>query len=172
MKKKEYIDPEIKSIIEKHTGSIGSWGPKDIYVEIKDNSFTRKFVEAMESKGWYLEVEESDELNMFFHYGYQEKVIKDKIPIDDNIKKDYDFRKNKYQNGSWTVVLGLCLIDISFYKEFCAKWGFPPILLLIIGFILLIIGGLTWYIYWRCPVCGEHLGQDDNMCDKCKSSFE
>jgi hypothetical protein len=170
--KKENIDPEIKSIIEQHTGSIGAWGPKEIYVEIKDSNFTKDLVALMKSKGWYLEEQEADDRNMFFHYGQQEKANKDNVLIDDSIKKEYAFRRSKYHFSSWIIIIAMGLLSVSTSKEFCAKWDFPPILFLIIGILLFIIGSLTWYIYWRCPVCGAHFLSDDNICNKCKSSFE
>jgi hypothetical protein len=78
--KSDKIDPEIKSAIDQHTGTIGAWGPKEIYVEMGDTTHTNDLVQIMKSKGWYLIDEESDDKNLFFHFGIQEKVIEEDIP--------------------------------------------------------------------------------------------
>ncbi len=67
--KSDEIDPEVKSLIKKHTGTVAGWGPEEICVEIGNPQIIKDLVQALKSKGWYLLEKESNNEFLVFHLG-------------------------------------------------------------------------------------------------------
>jgi hypothetical protein len=160
--KSDKINPEIKSIIEQYTGSIGAWGPKEIYVDIGDRNFTKDLVQVMKSKGWYLDEEESDDKNLFFHLGFQEKVIEDKIPL----SNEANFSNKDAWSSSFLQKVIICVLIALFCFLFFKIWSNPRIMTfrypfiyrsIVSAFFMLIIYRFLKIISWKLKINGTDI---------------
>lgn len=79
--------------------------------------------------------------------------------------------KIKYYNARF-ISLIICLLSIiPFALAYCSE---PKLLYGIIGFVLLVVGVVILFKYYRCPHCGEFLGRDEmgKCCPHCGKALE
>jgi hypothetical protein len=160
--KSNKIDPEIKSTIDQHTGSIGAWGPKEIYVEMGDTNFTNDLVQIMKTKGWYLIDEESDDKNLFFHYGIQEKVIEEEVPTYKELNLSGEETWTASSSQKAIIYIMIALFGFIFYKV----WTNPRIMtfryptlyqFMVLAFYLYLIYKWLRMISWKLKINGTDI---------------
>ncbi|KAF0139519.1 MAG: hypothetical protein FD122_3188 [Stygiobacter sp.] len=153
--KLDKINQEIKTIIEQHDGSIGAWGTKEILVTVKESYYTENLVKVMESKGWYLKEEESNEENLFFHFGIPDKIEPEQLPLHESIPSATQWTPCLSQRIVISILI-IILIYLSFLmwtnQNMFSSDNKLLIRLLFSTFFVYLISNLLKRYFWRLSI--------------------